>query len=1491
MKSYHCLSLLLLVTVLSVRAARITIGDGKCGASACDYGPNELNLAITDAMNGDEIVIFSDLIVDISTRTMPTDPDSLLTITKSLTLRSVEGERYSILVGPVGVLHLFSLRSCNIVFKDFNIVRNVDIGSSSSEEHHKKVKPKRSPECIDILIRKVENGYYNGNHYNGEKPTVEAKRDVGTAIKRANMYPVTCLVTSDIRIEGIVFIDNIHVNIGFDDAKIMDVYLLNNQFEAPTGVLIKKGATLMHIEIHFNKFLFAGYFNNEPKSLPQVNVTHNFWRPCPFRSESLVFPIGVQPEDNWLPYCVLPDCSHLGPVESSNVTKWGVRRGFSNIQQAFNELKAMLGKKEIINITITAPFLRIRRPVIIDQLTNIEGPSRSSCEQLCYPNSTYPTLFVDIERKYHSSSSEDSESDHRRRRLSVGIQSLGYSLVGVLQLDVLLADNNQFLWQRDNEPCDNSRSSMYQFHDAFDSEEGDWFTHDSYELPWKRGNDLRMESVFIRGGSAGVVVVGPNYVKNSPRLHFTTVVFYGQSRFAAYIANVVSSSRLSGLMIKGAEEHASTANGLILDGVGNFDVSFNYYAFMRAGMRLSYTTDTTISCSRYLYNTAAGIEFVGDGNRDNVINGVTFAQAADQEIVFSKVSNPAKAAAVSDVLSLGLVRPVSNVIQSNSGLVLPLHIESKPFVNSLNLSATVHQNISSVNRRLTTVNPSIFQITHYTPTFEQCKVDRSFDLLSGTLYSFTNVLDSCASHSSRWTFNEPMGKHAPRCRDIELRSSRVESDPSFTTIGDTTQVDWTCTSKGSTTNGASHTQLSIPGKSTAETVCVLCGGSDDDNPFGDVQCDHFTTSIQAALAAIRAGDTIIIHGICPEANLLIAEGKNNLNITSLGLGTAVLTPGVPPTEDRESRSITDVSKMQGADSVRRYYFLVKANGVSITKLVFNMHGFNRASDGRWFYEGQHIRFAGENKDDPFAYCAVWINGTNGVVLRSNVSENRFDQNELNNICTLYDCNTTLTSNEHVTPATAVTLFADVNRTFADRVCISNVSSNFIAGGLGGVLHEFRCPGQRPENPMSSLYADGNTYLLQTEFGFQTRNILGRISRNDSSHTNNVYVSAEVCTGCTASDNNNNREKKSTSSCTFNDNCLQGELAHAARKYELPVICDRLFSVCQAQAQLLLGSANLVLEKEKLLLGSRSRIASANVTYADSMFADTSTAIVGDQDLSSFHSSPAIFNITMRGMFFYPEATVSCVFNGEVSILTGKPKKLLIMDSTVNGRNVFNTKQFCENALVGITLLRTRDHMGQEIYSERGSQPGQKAFNYDEFVDSETLQRRFCEPHKAYKSFQSGGVDLCSCNFIQQFERLQKVNDPNNPGERFVMLNECPPDKMHDPKNLFKCIPRNETKIIIVKNDSKSHDHHRRRHRSSDSESDDVIRPPAWIWLIVAAAVGLAVLFIVIMWVNRTFRRKLPVSTGGGTRNAFSTSKIRKRTTTSAASAPRSRLQL
>lgn len=1479
----YCYCLLLAVCGMSavIEAAKLTIGDGKCGDAPCDYGPNELNLAITDSVNGDEIVIYSDLFVDISTKTIPTDPDTLLTITKGITIRSVEGERYAIRVGPVGVLHLFSLRSCEIVFKNFDIIRNQDFGGSDDDDdddkkHHKPEKPKRAPECSDIIIRKVENNYYNGHGSDAKKRDVAQE----TALDKRSVYPITCLVTSDIRIEGIHFIDNIHRNIHFQPAKIMNVYILNNRFEAPTAVLIEKGATLMHIEIHFNKFLFAGYFNMEFESLPQVNLTHNFWRPCPYRSENMILPIGVTMEDNWLPYCVRPDCSHLGPVESSNVTAWGVRRGFSSIQRAYNELAAMLGKKAIINITITAPFLPLRRTVIIDQLTNIEGPKRTTCEELCFPNSTYPTLFVDIRKDYQFTERdhiEDDDDKKRRRFLPIGIQSIGYSLIGVFNLDVLLADHNQFLWQRDGDAWD-GKSKMHQFHSALDSEEADWFRHDSYDMT-KRGSNLRMESVFVRGGSAAVVIMGPNHVKDSPTIELTTLVLYGQSKFAIYIANVVSKSRLSGLMIKGSQQFIDSANGLLLDGVGGFDVSFNYYAFMRAGMRLSYTTDTTITCSRYLYNGAAGIEFVGDGSRDNHVNGVTFFQDSSQEIVFKDVSDPSKTVRIKDVLSLGLVRPVSSVIQENSGLNLPIFIEGGPFMNSLNLSATVRQNISSVQRGLTTVNPSIFQITHYTPTFEQCKVDNSFDLLSGTLYSFTNILDSCASHSSRWTFDEPMGKHAPRCRDIEMRSTRVEREPSFETIGHSTQIDWTCISSGKTTNGASHTQLSIHSKSKKETVCVRCSESEKD-PFKNVPCNAFARSVQEALTKIRAGDTIIINGVCSEANLLIARGKDNLNITSLGLGTAMLTPGVPPSirdeGSKEERSVTDVSKMQGPDSVRRYFFLVQANNVSITKLMFNMAGFRRNADGRWFFQGQRIRFAGENKDDPFAYCAIWVNGTGGPVFETDIRDNRFNQTDLNNVCTLYDCNTTLHNNEHIEPATAMKLFADVNRTFANAHCLSRVSSNFVVGGASGVLHEFRCPGNRPERPFSSVHTDRNTYLLQSEFGMQIKNVLGRPLRNDSLHTRNVYISEEVCDGCLSNneaEQKENDKKNKDTVCTHSGSCLSGKLAEAVRTYGLRIVCDRRRTTCTAQAQILLGSRNLFLYKEELLLGSRSRILSSNVFYTDSMFADTSRAIVGDDAFLNFRSPPVVSNVTLQNMFFHPDAVVACVFNGEVSVRNGETKKLLIRDSTVNGRNVFGSKQFCENNFVGITLIRTRDHMGREIYSERGSQPGQIAFNHNEFVDAENRHRRFCDPGLTYKRFRSGGKDVCDCNFIQQFQRLIREPDPNNPGSTFTMLSECPPDKRHNPKNLFKCIPRNDTVIIIknVSDSSRSHDHHRHRHRhSSHSDSDDVIRPPAWVYLIIGIGVTVAVMVIAVTWVTRNFSRK---STRKSRVNPFAASQI------------------
>jgi len=1018
---YALYSFVLLVCAVA-RADIIRCGSNNCGGAGCNFGPNELNLAINATSDGDTLLLYGNIFVNNVKPTPVGFDDTIYTILDSITIRGVPADDVfatpaALVINSPGTkgLNLFALATEGIRLQNFTIDRN----------------------------------FVNGNK--------DSSQDVST-IRFRSCFNGTCFFpVQDIEVSNVVMqLDQTPFpgsDIYFENGTFSNIRIQDCSFSAETGVFIANTSWVSNIAINRNRFLWSAYENNNLASKPEVDISYNFWRPCPYRGPGKILPsLGVQSDDLWLPYCVSFNCTLPGPI-ATQVSSGGYE-GWTSIQDALTS-----GESDVLTVAVTAPFFVIDSSQIIWRrilLTSIvEG-----CDTACFANGTWPTVVI---------------SNAGGSSATIGFVVLG-QLMSASNLQFQLDPLTRLVLYRQVQPYNAAQFAVNRGPLAFESIA---FTANSlmqdslnvslttnYSFDVRSGGDIIISNIQAVGGQQAMLFWGPNTATNEleQELLLENCLLDAQLDFTVYMAGPTFRARLESNYMGGN----GTEYGLLVEKMSSMDILRTQLILLGTGVALSEVSNIIFDCNACVDVSTVCISATMN-SENNVARFNTFA--VPNSARFLRVPDNDDTLDVMNNVNLGKVSPLARVFQQFSSPNFPFSFDGPPMFSSTQDVLLRHSANSTQNEQQCAADALIMKSTYLQYDNMECFNYR--DTLSNVYSAYGNVRDSCIKHSLKW---DPFDNTTLNCDQL---SPIVQKIPEFSwqRLGSSSASGPDCVL--TSMNTTEDVRFAVGTRSMREAVvCAACDG--DVQPFHNKTCDFVVDSFQEAMEQVRISQledaTILVNGIC----FVFDEEIDVEGLTIENCGTAILSPtqGLQPVSMMMMKR--DVMDMEADFQLR-----ITVNDTTIQGIIFNTIGDNTTY-----------------ADD---YCVIFIDGSLLPIFNTTLFNNSFLQPRVDHVCTLMDTNTDVLQNRFKEPRVGVRMSADSNEIVPQVSGVNRYMENLFQDGRIHMLYVFQESLRQPEPPYSRLHVIKNDFMFPADVSLDVLGISGRRTRLDLLFQKNEYT--------------------------------------------------------------------------------------------------------------------------------------------------------------------------------------------------------------------------------------------------------------------------------------------------------------------------------------------------------------------------------------------------
>lgn len=1010
------LLLLLSIVVVGASAAIIRCGSNNCGGFGCDFGPNDLNLAINATKDGDTLLLYGSIFVNNVKPTPIGFDDTLYTILDSITIRGVPSDDVfktlpALVINSPGTkgLNLFTLATEGIRLLNFTINRNF----VNNKDNH--------PDVATIRFRSCFNG--------------------------TCFFPVRDITVSNIAMQ-LGDSPFLGTDVYFENGTFSDISIQRCTFSAQTGVNIVNTSLVTDIEINRNRFLWAAYNNNNENAKNEVDVSRNFWRPCPYRGPGLIRPkLGVQPDDLWLPYCVSFNCTFPGPIATPD--GMGGYDGWTSIQDALTS-----SESDTLEVAVTAPYFMINTSQIIYRRIMLTS-FVEACETACFANGTWPTVVI--------SNVGDTSA-------TIGFVVLG-NLMSMSNIQFELEPLTRLAVYRQEIPYDEAEFTAKRGALAF----GDIaFTNNALVsaalnvsltsnfsmFNVRSGGDMIINNIQVVEGRQALLFWGPNKNENQldTELLMEDCLFDVQANFAVYMAGPVITMRLE------SNYMGNTTYGLLAEKMSDMDILRTQLIALGTGVTLSEVTETILDCNACVDVTTVCIAVMTDSN-SNSASWNTFAVPNSRR--FDRSPDNDDTLDIVESVNLGKITPLSRVFQEFSAHNFPFMFRGSPMFTSSQDILKKHAANSTENDQQSAASALILKSTYLEYVNLECFSYR--DTLSNVYTAYSNVRDECLIHDLKW---DPFDNTTLKCNQL---SPIVQKIPDFTweRVGSSMKSGQDCilTAKNTTED----VRFAVGTRSMRNAVvCAAC--DNDEKPFQNKTCDFIVGTFQEAMEQVRISqleDAIIyVNGIC----YVFDEDIDVEGLTIENCGEAILSPTEGP---------LGLAKKVSAGPEADYLLRITVNDTTIEGIIFEVIGGN-------------VTYL----DD---YCIIFIDGSLLPIFNTTLHNNTFLQENVDQLCTLMDTYTTVTENHFRKPRVGVKMNADSNSVVPEVSGVNTYINNVFNDGEIHIFYEFAKDIRQATPPYSRLHIIRNEFSYPTDAGVDILGIAGRSTRQDLFLQQNEYT--------------------------------------------------------------------------------------------------------------------------------------------------------------------------------------------------------------------------------------------------------------------------------------------------------------------------------------------------------------------------------------------------
>lgn len=987
----------------------IRVGGGNCGGLGCDFGPSGLDEAINASQSGDSIFMYGQLFVNPDSPTPGGFPDTIFTVQKSIGFAGLENANIQVISPGTKGLNLFTLAAPNI-------------------------------EMVGFVINRQ---FVNNNDQNQNVATIRFR----------NCFNGTCFPVHTIALGGVEMTTDVPflgTDILFENGTYHTIEIEDGIFTAATGVLINETAQLTGVKIEKNQFLWAAYDNLSPfKARSNVDLRLNFWRPCPYRSAAHILPaLGVQEQDDWLPYCVSESCDTPGPIATPK--QGGGFRGWTSIEDALGSNNPA----SPLPVYVTAPFFPVDTSQIIYRrilLTSIVG----SCVDACYANGTFPVVRV-----------------RNNTAATIGFIVLG-DLMSITNLQFELQERTRLALYRQVVPYNQAvfalnrgslafESVAFNGNPAMDAALQDALTTNysmmfSIEEP---GGDMELLNLQISGGRQALLFWGPNQVdivlERDCRL--SSVLFGDQMELGVYFAGPTFSLTLESNYFG----NNSASFGVLAEKMSGLTVLRSQLIGVGTGIALSQITDSILDCNACVGANQFCIS-VQTSSSGNEANWNTFAVADSQR--FSRNPDNSNTMSVTGSTNLGAVTPIQRVFQQFSAPDFPYQFQGQPMFTSLE-DVLAEQDTNSTTLGTQSAAQSLFVKSTYLP-YNNVECFGYRDVLSSVYTAYSNVRDGCSVHKVLW---DPFDNSTLPCPQLRPVVQAIPED-SWQQTGSVEVSGEDCV--GQAQNRSQSLRFAI-GTATERNafLCVGCDGSF--TPFSNKTCDFKVDTFQEALEQVRISQledaTIFVNGVC----YVFDEEIDVEGLTIEGCGTAILSPTEGP------------GVMLPAATEASYQLRITANFTTTQGITFTIVGES------------NVTYAAD-------YCVVFIDGELLPIFNTTLFNNSFLQPDVDQLCTLMDTWTRVRQNVFRNGRRSVKMSADSNAVVPHVSGVNRYDENDFKDAGIHIFYSFVMPIRRPTQPYSRLQVVDNMFVNPGDVSLDVLGINGRRSRQDLLFLRNHYT--------------------------------------------------------------------------------------------------------------------------------------------------------------------------------------------------------------------------------------------------------------------------------------------------------------------------------------------------------------------------------------------------